>query len=240
MGNEYNIKLNGYQISHLFKNIRKLEGAKGLLARKLRITTQTLDEYLKLGDEYINKFKDLISGIYDIDIDLLDETLEEKRFDYIDEFLAQEGLGYGSISDKNKNAYLVFCYNKKELLKEQEIWDYQKNIIDNITFSDNEAEDRKIKLLIEFKLIYDRAQMSIDEELLYLKGKYGKTSSKNVNIIIHDLERRNKEDFDVEKEKPQQPIMLNQINNFTQISVEQDKALGLLTDNEDIIDAEVE
>lgn len=235
MSNEFNIKINNYQIYHLFNNIRKLEGAKTLLAKKLRITPMTLDDYLKQGDNYLEKYKDELSEIYDIDIDGIDESLENTKMDYIEEFLEKEGLNNSCISDKNKNAFMIYFYNKKERIKELQIMSYQKPIIDNIKFSDNELEDSKIRMLIMFKLIYDRAQMSIDEELLYLKSKYGKTSSKNVNMIIHDLERRNREDFEKVKEQPQtqQAITLNQINNFTQISVEQDKALGLLQEGND-------
>ena len=46
MSNEFHIKLNGYKIKHLFRNIRKLNGGKTLLAKKLGITSVTLDEYI--------------------------------------------------------------------------------------------------------------------------------------------------------------------------------------------------
>lgn len=228
MGNEFNIKLSNAKINSLFHNIRKLNGGKNLLAKKLHITTVTLDEYLKLGQGYVEKFENELSEIFDFDIDSLDEQLEETKSDYIEEFLQKENIS-GGISDRNRNAFIVYFYDKKEKIKEKEVFEYQKNIIDKIMFSDNENENFKIRILILFKLIYDRAQMSIDEELLYLKNKYGKTSSKNVNIVVTDLERRNKEDFGEVKEiaQPQQTL-IGTINNFTQISVEQDKALGLL------------
>ena len=101
-----------------------------------------------------------------------------------------------------------------------------------------------------FKLIYDRAQMSLDEELLYLKNRYAKSSSKHVAIVVKDLERRNKEDFgEVKDDNKQKAITFNQFNNFTHYSIEHDKAHGILKQNptnllpdndEDIIDAEYE
>ena len=62
MGNEFHIKLNGYKIKHLFKNIRKLNGGKNLLAKKLGITPATLDDYLKSGQELLDNFDEDIQG----------------------------------------------------------------------------------------------------------------------------------------------------------------------------------
>ena len=139
---------------------------------------------------------------------------------------------------------------KKEQLKESYIFNFQKQIIDNIQWSENELENKKIILLMLFKLIYDRAQMSLDEELLYLKNRYAKSSSKHVAIVVKDLERRNKEDFgEVKDDNKQKAITFNQFNNFTHYSIEHDKAHGILKQNptnllpdndEDIIDAEYE
>ena len=137
------------------------------------------------------------------------------------------------------------------MLKESYIYDFQKQIITNITWSENELENKKIILLMLFKLIYDRAQMSLDEELLYLKNRYAKSSSKHVAIVVKDLERRNKEDFGEKKELVDntKALSFNQINNFTHYSIEYDKSKGLLKHNtakmlpdneEEIIDVEVE
>ena len=40
MSNEFHIKLNPYKIKHLFRNIRKLNGGKNLLAKKLGIASR--------------------------------------------------------------------------------------------------------------------------------------------------------------------------------------------------------
>ena len=93
--------------------------------------------------------------------------------------------------------------------------------------------------------------MSLDEELLYLKNRYAKSSSKHVAIVVKDLERRNKEDFGEKKEliDNTKALSFNQINNFTHYSIEYDKSKGLLKHNtakmlpdneEEIIDVEVE
>lgn len=232
MGNEYQIKLNTYKINHLFKNIRKLNGGKNLLAKKLGITPATLDDYLKQGDDYLAKFDDKLQPIYDLDIDGIDEEIVNHKGEFVEEFLVQEGSQM--LCDKNRNAFEVYFIEKKENIKEQTIFKYQKDIIDTLKWSDNDLENHKIKLLMLFRLIYDRAQMSLDEELLYLKNRYSKTSSKHVAIVVKDLERRNKEDFGEVKENPdnQKNITFNQINNFTHFSLEMEKQLGILKKNE--------
>ena len=194
MSNEFHIKLNPYKIKHLFRNIRKLNGGKNLLAKKLGITPATLDDYLKSGQDLLDKFDDKLQPIYELDIDAIDDEITAQKSDFIEGFLAQEGSN--AISDKNRNAFEVYFIERKEQLKESYIYDFQKQIITNITWSENELENKKIILLMLFKLIYDRAQMSLDEELLYLKNRYAKSSSKHVAIVVKDLERRNKEDCD--------------------------------------------
>lgn len=249
MSNEFHIKLNPYKIKHLFRNIRKLNGGKNLLAKKLGITPATLDDYLKSGQDLLDKFDDKLQPIYELDIDAIDDEITAQKSDFIEGFLAQEGSN--AISDKNRNAFEVYFIERKEQLKESYIYDFQKQIITNITWSENELENKKIILLMLFKLIYDRAQMSLDEELLYLKNRYAKSSSKHVAIVVKDLERRNKEDFGEKKEliDNTKALSFNQINNFTHYSIEYDKSKGLLKHNtakmlpdneEEIIDVEVE
>ena len=116
--------------------------------------------------------------------------------------------GANAISDKNKNAFEVYFIDKKENIKEEYIYNFQKEIITNITWSENELENRKIIMLMLFKLIYDRGQMSLDEELLYLKNRYAKTSSKHLGFLNKDLERRNKEDFGEKKEEDNKMLPL--------------------------------
>lgn len=238
MSSEFNIKLNKYKLNHLFKNIRKLNGGRGLLARKLGITPATLDEYLKTGKEYLEKFSEQLLPIYELDIDAIEDEIESRKSCYIENFLLETGEKI--ISDKNKNAFEVYFYDIREKQKENIIYQFQKEIIEKIQWSDNDKENEKIQILMLFALIYDRGQMSLDEELLYLKNRYAKTSSKHVGIIVKDLERRNKEDFGEEPKTEQKQITVNQqFNNFTHYSIEHDKALGLLKanpENENIIE----
>lgn len=247
MSNEFHIKLNGYKIKHLFRNIRKLNGGKNLLSKKLGITPSTLDDYLKTGQELLDKFDDKLQPIYEIDIDGIDEEICKKKRDFVEGFLELDGTQM--LSDKNKNAFEVYFIDKKENIKEEYIFNFQKEIINNIKWSDNELENKKIILLMLFKLIYDRGQMSLDEELLYLKNKYAKSSSKHLGFVVKDLERRNKEDFGETKNDTtnQKAITFSQVNNFTAFCVEYDKAHGLLKknneqpqieSNEEVIDVE--
>ena len=149
MSNEFHIKLNGYKIKHLFRNIRKLNGGKTLLAKKLGITSVTLDEYIKAGQDLLDKFDDKLQPIYEIDIDGIDEEITKKKNDFVEGFLQIEGAN--AISDKNKNAFEVYFIDKKENIKEEYIYNFQKEIITNIKWSDNELENKKIILLNDKK-----------------------------------------------------------------------------------------
>ena len=144
MSNEFHIKLNGYKIKHLFRNIRKLNGGKTLLAKKLGITSVTLDEYIKAGQDLLDKFDDKLQPIYEIDIDGIDEEITKKKNDFVEGFLQIEGAN--AISDKNKNAFEVYFIDKKENIKEEYIYNFQKEIITNIKWSDNELENKKSKI----------------------------------------------------------------------------------------------
>ena len=101
MSNEFHIKLNGYKIKHLFRNIRKLNGGKTLLAKKLGITSVTLDEYIKAGQDLLDKFDDKLQPIYEIDIDGIDEEITKKKNDFVEGFLQIEGAN--AISDKSSS-----------------------------------------------------------------------------------------------------------------------------------------
>lgn len=233
MSNEHTIKLNKYKLNHLFKYIRRLNGGKNLIARKLGISNVTLDEYLKSGKDLLEQNADKLEPIYELDIDAIEESLEEKKSSYIDEFLQE--MDFATISDKNRNAFDVYFYDKREKIKEEYIYKFQKEIIENIKWSNDEKENNKIILLMLFVLIYERGQLSLDEELLYLKNKYSKSSSKHVSFLIKDLERRNKEDFGekVETQEKKQITVNQQFNNFTHFSIEMDKQLKKLQTNQD-------
>ena len=111
-----------------------------------------------------------------------------------------------ALGDKYRNAFEVYFYNLREKAREEYIYKQQKEFIESTEFSDNEDLNEKVKLLIQFRLIYDRAQMSIIEEKLYLKAKYSKASSKHLGVIIKDIERHGPEDFAPPKEEKEEKV----------------------------------
>ena len=200
MGTEHAISITRIKLNYLFKNIRKLGGAKNALADKLNISYTIFDNYLKWGKDYIEKYKDMLGDILDLDTEFLEENFELKKYEVKEDFLNKtEEAG---ISDRNRGAFDVFYYDAMCKHTEQYIYEYQKNVIENTIFETDEDLNEKIKILMQFRLIYDRAQLSITEEDIYLKHKFTKSSSKHVGVVIKDLERRCPEDFAMpEKEK---------------------------------------
>src|SRR5574344_2165175 len=207
MGTEHSIEITRAKLNSLFHNIRKLDGGYNLLARKLRFSNTTLDNYLKQGKLYIDEYIDIFPDeFFDLDTEFIDDDFE---------------------------------------LRKKDIYEQQKEFIESYEFSDIPELNEKIKLLIQFRLIFDRAQMSIDEEKLYLKSKYSKASSKHLGVIVKDIERRNPEDFGTpEKEKEEKVQQIGTINNVFQLVQALDNSQGMLTtqseDKEAIIDVEFE
>lgn len=244
MGTEHSIEITRAKLNSLFHNIRKLDGGYNLIARKLRFSTSTLDSYLKQGKEYVEEFKENFPDeFFDIDTEFIDDDFELRKQDIKREFMLKEDIN--ALGDKYRNAFEVYFYGLREKAREKYIYEKQKEFIESYEFSDIPDLNEKIKLLIQFKLIFDRAQMSIDEEKLYLKSKYSKASSKHLGVIVKDIERRNPEDFGTpEKEKEEKVQQIGTINNIFQLVQALDNSQGMLTaqtkDKEDIIDVEFE
>src|SRR5574344_1539699 len=244
MGKEHSVEITRAKLNSLFHNIRKLDGAYNLLARKLRISTTTLDEYLKCGKNYLEEYKELFSeDFFDIDTEFIEDDFELNRQNLKQEFMMKEDIN--ALGDKYRNAFEVYFYGLREKSREKYIYEQQKEFIESYEFSDIPELNEKIKLLIQFRLIFDRAQMSIDEEKLYLKSKYSKASSKHLGVIVKDIERRNPEDFGTpEKEKEEKVQQIGTINNVFQLVQALDNSQGMLTtqseDKEAIIDVEFE
>ena len=240
-------KLNKAKVNNLFKNVRRLQGGKNLLCKQLHINPATLNEYLKIGAEQLEKNEELFEDVLDFDEWEIDDEFENNRDTIRETYLEQ--TGFETISDKNRNAFEVYFIQQREIYKELKIREIQDQIMEDNSFSEDKDEDRKIKLYIAFKLIYDRAQMSLDKELLYLKERYAKTSSKHVGILVKDLERRNKEDFGDDKNDKEttKQITVNNYTNLLDVCIAREQADKLLSDrngnihnDDDVIDIEPE
>src|SRR5574344_676839 len=141
MGKEYSIEITRAKLNSLFRNIRKLDGAYNLLARKLRISSSSLDSYLKEGKLFLEEYKDkLPEDFFDIDIEFIEDDFDLRREDIKKKFMLKEDI----------NAFEVYFYGLREKAKEEYIYKTQKDIIENIEFSDIEALNEKIKLLTQF------------------------------------------------------------------------------------------
>lgn len=234
---EHKISISRIKLNHLFNNVyKKCKGGRNFLARKLRISSTLLDNYLKLGKEYIEQYEDKLIDILDIDTEFIEENLVLKKTEIKEEFLSK--TEESGISDRNRNAFDVYYYDILAKTKEAYIFETQKSVIENTIFSEIEDENEKIKILIQFRLIYDRAQLAYDEKKVYLVDKYTESSSKHVSYQVKELERRNPEDFaPPEKEKtPTQQI--GTINNIFQLVQSLDEAKQL--EKKDYIDVEFE
>ena len=88
MGTEHSIEITRAKLNSLFHNIRKLDGGYNLIARKLRFSASTLDNYLKQGREYIEQFKENFPDeFFDIDTEFIDDDFELRKQDIKQEFM---------------------------------------------------------------------------------------------------------------------------------------------------------
>ena len=238
MAKEYSVEITRAKLNSLFHNIIKLDGGYNSLARKLRFSTSTLDSYLKQGEQYLEQFKEIFPDeFFDVDTEFIEDDFELKKQDIKQEFMLKEDIN--ALGDKYRNAFEVYFYELREKSREKYIYEEQKEFIESQNFSEIPDENEKIKLLIQFKLIYDRAQMSLLEEKLYLKSKYSKASSKHLGVIVKDIERHAPEDFgEPEKVKEEKVQQIGTINNIFQLVQALDSSQGALTMKEDVIDVE--
>jgi hypothetical protein len=245
MGTEHSIEITRAKLNSLFHNIRKLDGGYNLIARKLRFSVSTLDNYLKQGKIYLEEFKGVFPNEFlDLDTEFIDDDFELKKQDIKQEFMLKEDIN--ALGDKYRNAFEVYFYGLREKAREKYIYEEQKEFIESYEFSDISELNERIKLLIQFKLVFDRAQMSIDEEKLYLKSKYSKASSKHLGVIVKDIERRNPEDFGTPEKEKEEKVQQIGVQNNTVFNLVRnlENAQGMLTaqteNKEDIIDVEFE
>jgi len=239
MSNANRIKLNKNKLKNLYTNIIKVLGLKGKISAKLDITSKTLDEYLNKASEYLDIYDEKLEPIYDINADFVEEKYESNKKEMLEEFLSSQGLS--NVGDKYRHAFDSYCFRQKELEKEKYIYYLEQDYLDNITLSENDDEDKKIKLLILFKRIYDRAQLAIDEENCGNIDKHIK-SSKNVGLAFKFLEKRNREDLaDTPQVHKIEGGITHNISSFAQLAnMIQEQKTKMIETSEEIIDVEFE
>lgn len=235
MSNEFNIKLNPYKIKYLFQNLIKVKCMKSSMAKRLGIQTVALDSYLNQGYEYCEKFEGILEPVLYIDTSTMEEDFNSRRNEFRNEFLESSGLS--NIGDKYRNTFESHFYWMKEYKKEEYIYKLQKEFVESYKFSNNEDENKKIRMLILFRKIWDRASICL-EDFLYSNVDKALPSTKHVNVNMKFIEKLSPEDW---AEQPKQLEVKGSVNhnmNFAQISnmLAEQKML----ENKDVVDVEFE
>ena len=128
-------------------------------------------------------------------------------------------------------------YWMKEYKKVEYIYKLQKEFVESYKFSTNEDENKKIRILILFRKIWDRASIAL-EDFLYSNVDKALPSTKHVNVNMKFIEKLSPEDW---AEQPKQLEVKGSVNhnmNFAQLCnmVHEQKLLQ----NNDVVDAEFE
>lgn len=236
MSNEFNIKLNPYKLKFLFQNLIKVKCMKSSMSRRLGFQVTTLESYLTQGHEYCEKFEEILEPVMYIDTSTMDEDFNLRRDEYRNEFMETSGLS--NIGDKYRNTFESHFYWMKEYKKEEYIYKLQKEFVDNYKFSDSADENKKIRLLILFRKIWERASIAL-EDFLYSNVDKALPSTKHVNVNMKFIEKLSPEDW---VEQPKQLEVKGSVShnmNFAQISnmIAEQRPLQ---NKEEIIDVEFE
>lgn len=234
------IRLSKYKLKHLYQNIIRVLGLKGKIAGKLDINVKTLGEYLSLGEIYIEDYEDKISEIFEIETDFIDDKYESSKNEILEQFLKAQGIG--ALGDKYRHVFDSFFFRMRETEREKYIYYMEQEILNNIKLSENPEEDEKIKLLILFRRIYDRAQLAVDEENCGNIDKHIK-SSKNVGLAFKLLEKRNKDDLGEQPKTLTGEVNVNHnIKSFAELAnmIQEQQRKMITQQPEQVIDAEYE
>lgn len=166
------------------------------IAYQLGVTrVKTISDWVNAGDVLQEKFENELEELEDIFSFEYEPVFENRKI----EFDAQFRLSYGlepedKIPDRLRLTYDNFMLNEKRKFIEGNISRREKEILDDITLSDNKQKDEEYKMYIRFARIYHRAKCV--KEIGYLQNidKHAGTS-KNVGLSLKMLEKMNPEEF---------------------------------------------
>lgn len=165
-----------------------------LIASKLGVRKGQPEQWLKMGEDYIEKY-DLIlsdSGLYDIDIPEMEENEIKNKVKYMNDFLIEHE--FETINNKNKKIFEEYFEKKSGDFIEDQVYKKEDEILDELKFDLNPDKNYLIKLYIKFCRVWERAKARSTSR--YLKNcQYHSGSSKNVGISKEKL----KEEFNIEE-----------------------------------------
>ena len=163
------------------------------IAYNLGVKENTLRSWIEAGNTLCEAYEDKLEELEDIFPYMYLDLWENKKEQYEAEFRQIHEIE-GGIPDRLYNTYTQFMDNERKKFIEDNISRREREILEDIEFTNDESIDEQYRLLIRFARIYKRGVCTVEMGYLSNINKHCSTS-KNVGLSLKLLEKLNREDF---------------------------------------------
>lgn len=163
------------------------------IAYNLGVKENTLRGWIEAGNTLCETYEDKIEELEEIFPYMYIDLWENKKEQYEAEFRQIHEID-DKIPDRLYNTYVQFMDNERKKFIEDNISRKEREILEEIEFTNDESIDEQYRLLIRFARIYQRGVCTVEMGYLSNVNKHCSTS-KNVGLSLKMLEKFNRADF---------------------------------------------
>lgn len=163
------------------------------IAYNLGVRENTLRGWIEAGNTLCETYEDKLEELEEIFPYMYIDLWENKKEQYEAEFRQIHEID-DKIPDRLYNTYVQFMDNERKKFIEDNISRKEREILEEIEFTNDESIDEQYRLLIRFARIYQRGVCTVEMGYLSNVNKHCSTS-KNVGLSLKMLEKFNKADF---------------------------------------------
>lgn len=163
------------------------------IAYNLGVRENTLRSWIDAGNTLCEAYEDKLEELEDIFPYMYMDLWENRKEEFEAEFRRIHELE-DKVPDRLYNTYVQFMDNERKKFIEENISRREREILEDIEFTDDESTNEQYRLLIRFARIYQRGVCTVEMGYLSNVNKHC-SSSKNVGLSLKMLEKFNKADF---------------------------------------------
>ena len=163
------------------------------IAYNLGVRENTLRSWIDAGNTLCEAYEDKLEELEDIFPYMYMDLWENRKEEFEAEFRRIHELD-DKVPDRLYNTYVQFMDNERKKFIEENISRREREILEDIEFTDDESTNEQYRLLIRFARIYQRGVCTVEMGYLSNVNKHC-SSSKNVGLSLKMLEKFNKADF---------------------------------------------
>lgn len=163
------------------------------IAYNLGVKENTLRGWIEAGNTLCETYEDKLEELEEIFPYMYIDLWENKKEQYEAEFRQIHEID-DKIPDRLYNTYVQFMDNERKKFIEDNISRKEREILEEIEFTNDESINEQYRLLIRFARIYQRGVCTVEMGYLSNVNKHCSTS-KNVGLSLKMLEKFNRADF---------------------------------------------